>query len=38
MPLASYTLVHRDARFTDAQIKAITGWLEAVRDQVAPGE
>lgn len=38
MPLASYTLVHRDARFTDAQVKAITSWLEVVRDKVAPGE
>jgi len=38
MPLASYTLVHRDARFTAAQIKQLTTWLDALRDQIAPGE
>ena len=38
MPLASYTLVHRDARFTDAQIKQLTAWLEALRDKIAPDE
>lgn len=38
MPLPSYTLAHRDARFTDAQIKQLTTWLEALRDKIAPDE
>lgn len=37
MPLRSYTLTHRDAKFTDAQIRELTDWLEALRDRVAPG-
>lgn len=36
MPLKSYTLVHRDAIFTDAQVKLVNDWLESVRDKVAP--
>lgn len=36
MPLKSYTLVHRDAKFSPAQIKVLTDWLEALRDEVAP--
>ena len=31
MPLTSYTLIHRDARLTDAQITAFTRWVEAAR-------
>lgn len=38
MPLKSYTLTHRDAVFTDAQIKELTKWLEVLRDKVAPPE
>jgi hypothetical protein len=38
MPLKSYTLTHRDAVFTEAQIKEINAWLEALRDRVAPPE
>jgi hypothetical protein len=38
MPLPSYTLTHRDAKFTDAQIKQLTDWLEALRDKVGPQE
>lgn len=38
MPLASYTFVHRDARFTDAQLKQLTAWLEGLRDQIAPAQ
>jgi hypothetical protein len=38
MPLKSYTITHRDAVFTDAQIKQLNGWLEALRDKVAPEE
>jgi hypothetical protein len=36
MPLKSYTLIHRDAIFTEAQTKQIVEWLEALRDKVAP--
>lgn len=38
MPLKSYTITHRDAVFTPAQIKQLNGWLEALRDKVAPEE
>ena len=38
MPLPSYTLTHRDAKFTDAQRKQLTDWLDALHDQVAPVE
>ena len=38
MPLPSYTLVHRDAKFTDAQTKQLNDWLEALRDKVGPQE
>ncbi|MBI5692789.1 MAG: heme-binding domain-containing protein [Verrucomicrobia bacterium] len=38
MPLKSYTLTHRDAVYTEAQIKQINDWLEKVRDKVAPEE
>lgn len=38
MPLTSYTLIHRDAKFSEAQVKQLVGWLEAVRDKVAPEE
>ncbi len=38
MPLQSYTITHRDAIFTDAQIKQLNGWLEDLRDKVAPEE
>lgn len=38
MPLKSYTLTHRDAAYSEAQIKQINDWLEKVRDQVAPEE
>lgn len=38
MPLTSYTLGHPEAKFTDAQIQELNGWLEALRDKVAPEE
>lgn len=38
MPLKSYTITHRDAVYTDAQIKLINTWLEELRDKVAPEE
>jgi hypothetical protein len=34
MPLKSYTWIHRDAIFTDAQIKTITTWLEAAQEKL----
>lgn len=36
MPLASYTWIHRDARLSDAQIAAITQWVDQQLDQVSP--
>lgn len=36
MPLKSYTIVHRDAKLSPAQVKLLTDWLEALRDEVAP--
>ena len=35
MPLNSYTWIHRDAVFTDAQIKTITTWLESAQGKLA---
>jgi hypothetical protein len=34
MPLKSYTWIHRDAIFTDAQIKTLTTWLEAAQEKL----
>lgn len=34
MPLKSYTWIHRDAIFTDEQIKKLQAWLEAAQDKV----
>jgi len=31
MPLASYTLIHREAKLTDEEIAALTAWAESVR-------
>jgi hypothetical protein len=38
MPLKSYTITHRDAIYTDAQVKQINDWLDGVRAKVAPDE
>ena len=38
MPLKSYTLIHRDAKLSDAQIKLLTDWLQSVRDKLPPTE
>lgn len=38
MPLESYTITHRDAIFTDAQIQLLVGWLDTVREKVGPEE
>jgi hypothetical protein len=35
MPLSSYTLIHRDARLTDAQIKQLVDWFDQVRGEIA---
>jgi hypothetical protein len=34
MPLSSYTLIHRDARLTDEQIKLLADWAETVRAKI----
>lgn len=34
MPLKSYTLVHRQAALSDAEAKALAGWLEKLRDSL----
>lgn len=34
MPLKSYTLAHRDAVLTDAQVKLVNDWLDLVREKV----
>jgi hypothetical protein len=36
MPLASYTLMHPEARLTAAEIKLITDWADALHDELAP--
>jgi hypothetical protein len=38
MPLRSYTWIHRDARLSDAQIRAVTDWMDALHDKIAPEE
>lgn len=36
MPLKSYTLVHRDAVLSKAEIKLVTAWAEHLQDEIAP--
>ena len=31
MPLPSYTWTHSDAKLTDAQIEAVTAWVQIAR-------
>jgi hypothetical protein len=38
MPLRSYTWIHRDARLSDAQIRTVTDWMDALHDKIAPEE
>ena len=38
MPLASYRLIHSDARLTDAQRKFLVAWFDSVRAQLPPAE
>jgi hypothetical protein len=35
MPLKSYTLIHRDARLTDAQAAAFSAWADGIADKIA---
>ena len=34
MPLKSYTWIHRDAKLTDAQIKTLADWADALADKI----
>lgn len=34
MPMTSYTLIHREAKLTDAEIAAIVAWADAAQAQV----
>ncbi len=36
MPLKSYTWIHRDAILTDAQIKTLADWADALANQIEP--
>jgi len=36
MPLASYTLLHRDAVLTPDEVKMLIGWADAVRQSLPP--
>jgi len=36
MPLPSYTWIHRDAKLTDAQIKTLADWAEALAEKIEP--
>lgn len=36
MPLKSYTWVHGDAKLTDAQIKLLADWAEALAEKIEP--
>lgn len=38
MPLGSYTLMHRDARFTPEQKKRVLEWLDAIQERVEPAK
>lgn len=34
MPLSSYTLIHTNAKLTDAERKILTGWSEGIRNEM----
>lgn len=34
MPLKSYTIIHKDAIFSDTQLKQLKTWLEAAQDKL----
>ena len=35
MPLTSYTLIHRDAKLTDADVKALADWVRSIQQSMA---
>ncbi len=35
MPLTSYTLIHRDAKLTDADVKALADWVRSIQQSTA---
>jgi hypothetical protein len=34
MPLSSYTIIHTDARLSDAEKKLLTGWADSIRYKI----
>jgi hypothetical protein len=34
MPLSSYTLIHKDAKLTDAEKGTLTGWAQGIMDSM----
>ena len=34
MPLSSYTIIHADAKLTDAEKKTLTNWAEGIRNEM----
>ena len=36
MPLSSYTWIHREAKLTDAQIKLVANWADALAEKIEP--
>jgi len=36
MPLPSYTWIHRDAKLSDTQIKALADWAESLAEKIEP--
>lgn len=38
MPLKSYTWIHHDAKLTEAQIKLLADWAEALAEKIEPGK
>lgn len=34
MPISSYTLIHTDAKLTDRQKRALSGWTEMLKDSI----
>lgn len=36
MPLSSYTWIHREAKLTDAQIKLVADWADALAEKIEP--
>ena len=34
MPLGSYTIIHTDAKLTDAEKQTLTNWSEGIRNEI----